>query len=188
MWIFRFCFLHVVTFALSVAAKTEVNLGKPVLSKMPDAKFCPTLLVSGTHCQGRVFVQKSELLICWEKKAEVMCAWYLISLPSLWHLHLDFPVGNTSSAPSPSRAHWTSALITPGPKWLSSLNLSLEGRTHLDLYQRPTWTLYLTVCDPCSILSLPRPAIKFCLHSDGLAPSSLVSALDLAKAIFRLHP
>lgn len=46
----------------------------------------------------------------------------------------------------------------------------------------------LTVCDPCSILSLPRPAIKFCLHSDGLAPSSLVSALDLAKAIFRLHP
>lgn len=143
MWIFRFCFLHVVTFALSVAAKTEVNLGKPVLSKMPDAKFCPTLLVSGTHCQSRVFVQKSELLICWEKKAEVMCAWYLISLPSLWHLHLDFPVGDTSSAPSPSRAHRTSALTTLGPKWLSSLNLSLEGRTHLDLYQRPTWTLYL---------------------------------------------
>ena len=92
----RIIFKHIVTFALSVAAKPEVNPGKPVLPKLPDVWFCPPLLfglVSCAHCQGWVFVEKPELLIYWVKKAKLTWAWYLISfsLLSLYPLPPHLP-------------------------------------------------------------------------------------------------
>lgn len=72
--------------------KMEINTGKPVLSKKPD-QFCPSLFfgsVSHAHYQGWVFLQKSELLVCWEKRtinANVVLTFFsFITLTILWFL------------------------------------------------------------------------------------------------------